>query len=55
MKQFQTAIVRLRGRAREDEESLTDMLNERARMGWMLHSISPLGAQKLLIVFQREA
>jgi hypothetical protein len=55
MIEYQTAIVRLVGRTREDEEALTDLLNERARMGWFFHAMTALHRGKLVVVFRREA
>lgn len=55
MKEYQTVIVRLHGKSREDEEGVTDLLNERARMGWEYHSVAQLGGGKVLVVFWREA
>jgi hypothetical protein len=54
MKEYQTVIVRMSGRSREDEETLTDLLNERARGGWTDHSLHPLDGNKILLVFTRE-
>jgi hypothetical protein len=55
MREYQTAILKLSGRARDDEDALTDVLNERERAGWHFAHTSPLGATRLLIVFWREA
>lgn len=52
--EYQTVIIRLRAKSREDEEALTDLLNERARMGWRFQTLTPLGAGKLLVIFARE-
>ena len=53
--EYQTVIVRLHGRAREDEDAVTDLLNERVRMGWNFHSIVALDTTKLVAVFSRDA
>lgn len=53
MLEYQTVIVRLAGRAREDEEALTDLLNERARMGWLYDSMTELHDGKVVVVFRR--
>lgn len=53
MKQFQVAIVRLKGKAREDEDTLTDLLNERARGGWDFRTITQLESERLAVVFER--
>ena len=55
MREFQVVILRLQGKAREDEDAMTDLMNERARMGWDFHSIEPLPDQKVVVVFSREA
>jgi hypothetical protein len=55
MREFQVVILRLQGKAREDEDAMTDLMNERARMGWDLHSIQPLLEQKVVVVFSRDA
>ncbi|MDH3458253.1 MAG: hypothetical protein OER90_15535 [Gemmatimonadota bacterium] len=55
MREYQVVIVRLQGASREDEEAVTDLLNERARMGWNHQSINPIGRGKLLLVFYRDA
>lgn len=55
MKQYQVVITKLQTRAREDEETLTDLLNERARAGWLYESATVLSANRLLIVFVRQA
>jgi hypothetical protein len=55
MREYQTVIVRLQNRVREDEETLTDLLNERARMHWEYDSMHLLGPGKVVLVFSREA
>lgn len=55
MRQYQTAILRLSGRSRHDEEALTDLLNERERTGWHFQQATTLGASRLLVVFWRDA
>ena len=55
MKQHQVVIVRMQQKIREDEESLTDLLNERARMGWAYSSITELDGGRVAVVFAREA
>lgn len=55
MKEFQVVISKLQGKARADEEALTDLLNERERTGWRLHSQTALSPTRLLSVFAREA
>ena len=34
MKEYQAVIIRLTRHVREDEDALTDLLNERSRGGW---------------------
>jgi hypothetical protein len=55
MKEFQVVILRLQGKAREDEDAMTDLMNERARTGWIFHSLQPLPDEKVAIVFSRDA
>jgi hypothetical protein len=55
MREYDIVIVKLAARARADEESLTDLLNERARAGWRFHSLTPLGPARLAVVFDRES
>jgi len=55
MKQYQVAIVRMQRKTREDEEALTDLLNERSRMGWTYHSIGQLESERMAVIFEREA
>ena len=55
MTEYQAVIVRLQGKSREDEEMITDLLNERARGGWTYHSLELLPNQKALVVFTRQA
>lgn len=52
MKEYQAVIVRLSRRARDDEDALTDLLNERSRGGWEPAMMSQDGL-RLTIVFQR--
>ena len=54
MKQYQAVIIRLLGKSRDDEETVTDLLNERARMGWTEYSIHAVSGSRLLVVFSRE-
>ena len=55
MTEYQTAIIRLSGNSRADEETLTDDLNERRRGGWTLVQLVALAPRKLLAVFERES
>lgn len=54
MKEYQAVILRLAGHARDDEDALTDLLNERARSGWELAMMSQHD-QRITVVFQRRA
>jgi hypothetical protein len=53
MKEYQAVIHRLTRRAREDEDALTDLLNERMRSGWEPAMMSQ-DDQRLTIIFQRQ-
>lgn len=55
MKQYQVVITRLQAKQRDDEETLTDLLNERARAGWLYESATALAGNRLLVVFVRQA
>jgi hypothetical protein len=55
MKQYQVVIAKLLAKAREDEETLTDLLNERCLAGWFYESSTALTTNRLLIVFVRQA
>jgi hypothetical protein len=52
MKEYQAVILRLSRHAREDEDSLTDLLNERSRGGWEMVQMTQ-DEQRLTIVFAR--
>ena len=54
MKQYQVVIVRLTGKGRNDEDSLTDLLNERTRMGWDYHTMTQLDSERVSVVFTRD-
>lgn len=54
MREYQAVIVRLQARAKEDEEIITDLLNERSRMGWDFVRLESVDGTKLLVVFTRE-
>ena len=54
MKEYQAVILRLGRHARDDEEALTDLLNERSRGGWE-PALMTQDAQRITIVFAREA
>lgn len=52
MKEYQAVIHRLTRHTREDEDALTDLLNERMRAGWEPAMMSQ-DEQRLTIIFQR--
>jgi hypothetical protein len=52
MKEYQAVIVRLSRHTRDDEDALTDLLNERSRGGWEPTMMSQDG-ERLTIVFAR--
>ncbi len=54
MKEYQAVIHRMSRHQREDEDALTDLLNERSRAGWTLAMMAQ-DAQRLTLVFAREA
>jgi hypothetical protein len=52
MKEYQAVILKLTQRTREDEDALTDLLNERSRGGWEPALMSQ-DAERLTVVFSR--
>jgi len=54
MKEYQAVILRLTRHQREDEDALTDLLNERSRGGWTPTMMTQDG-QRLTMVFARDA
>jgi len=54
MKEYQAVIVRLTRRTREDEDAITDLLNERSRGGWQPDMISQ-DNDRVTVVFSRHA
>ena len=54
MKEYQSVMVRLTRHLRDDEDALTDLLNERSRSGWRPAMMSQHG-ERLTIVFERES
>ena len=54
MKEYQAVVLRLTQRTKEDEDALTDLMNERSRGGWEPAMITQ-DVQRLIIVFQRSA
>ena len=54
MKEYQAVILRLGRHARDDEEALTDLLNERSRGGWE-PALMTQDANRITVVFARQA
>lgn len=54
MKEYQAVILRQTRHQREDEDALTDLLNERSRGGWTPTMMTQDGL-RLTVVFAREA
>lgn len=54
MKEYQAVIVRLGKRVRDDEDALTDLLNERSRSGWT-PTLMTQDSRRLTVLFSREA
>lgn len=53
-KEYQVVMVRLGKRVRDDEDALTDLLNERSRSGWT-PALMTQDATRVTVVFAREA
>src|SRR4029078_2165920 len=53
MKEYQAVIHRLTRHTREDEDALTDLLNERMRSGWE-PAMMTQDEHRLTIIFQRQ-
>ena len=54
MKEYQAVILRLTRHVHDDEDALTDLLNERIRSGWAPVMMTQ-DASRLTIVFARDA
>lgn len=54
MKEYQAVVIRLSRHLRDDEDALTDLLNERSRGGWE-PAMMAQDAQRLTVVFARVA
>ena len=52
MKEYQAVILRLTQRTRDDEDALTDLLNERSRGGWEPTLVTQ-HADRLTLLFAR--
>ena len=53
MKEYQAVVIRLTRHLRDDEDALTDLLNERSRSGWE-PSMMAQDEHRLTIVFWRQ-
>ena len=53
MKEYQAVILRLTRHTRDDEDALTDLLNERSRGGWEPALMTQDGS-RLTLVFSRD-
>ncbi len=53
MKEYQAVVLRLSRHLRDDEDALTDLLNERSRGGWE-PAMMAQDAQRLTVIFQRD-
>ena len=54
MKEYQAVVVKLTRHTREDEDTLTDLLNERSRAGWE-PALMAQDEHRLTILFSRDA
>jgi hypothetical protein len=54
MPEYQAIVLPLSGKARQDEEALTDEPNDRRRGGWTPCHLVSLSPRRLLAIFQRE-
>jgi hypothetical protein len=54
MNEYQAVILKLTRHVQEDEDALTDLLNERSRGGWAPAMIAQ-GTTRLTVVFSRRA
>lgn len=52
MKEYQVVIVRLTRHVRDDEDALTDLLNERSRAGWHPSMLAQDG-ERMTVIFER--
>jgi len=52
MNEYQAVILKLSSRTQEDEDALTDLLNERSRGGWTPTLVSQ-DQQRITLVFCR--
>jgi hypothetical protein len=54
MNEYQAVILKLTRHVQEDEDALTDLLNERSRGGWE-PALMVQGTIRLTVVFRRRA
>ena len=54
MKEYQAVILRLTRHTHDDEDALTDLLNERSRGGWAPALMTQDGV-RVTLVFSRES
>jgi hypothetical protein len=54
MNEYQAVILKLTRHMQEDEDALTDLLNERSRGGWE-PALMAQGTTRLTVVFRRRA
>ncbi len=58
MKEYQAVMLRLTHHMQDDEDALTDLLNERIRGGWeptlIAQSAPAAGGERLTVIFQRD-
>ena len=54
MKEYQAVILRLTRHTHDDEDAITDLLNERSRGGWTLEQLAQ-DEQRVTLVFSRDA
>ena len=54
MKEYQAVVLKLTRHTRENEDTLTDLLNERSRGGWEPTLISQ-DKEQLVLIFCRSA
>jgi hypothetical protein len=52
MKEYQAVVIKLTRHTREDEDTLTDLLNERSRTGWEPVLMSQ-AEHRLIVLFHR--
>lgn len=52
MKEYQSVILRLTRHVHDDEDTLTDLLNERSRAGWSPALVTQ-DAERLVVIFER--